>query len=199
MKKFIKDNLLGFILGAIIFSGITTYATIKIGADKITYINNDNQEQTVEEVLNNLSTTQATKVNSLNTQLETLKNQNRLLAIISGWKKGTGWNDAGLSVGHYIDNEYLTQNGGTITVKKACKLKITPVIINAGATTSAPQYKLYRGSTAIISLTNTKASNDMKTTNTTINVSAGETFYAQMYGGAGNSSYFITTFELVNS
>ena len=37
MKKFIKNNLLGFILGAIIFSGIGAYAEYIITADKVEY------------------------------------------------------------------------------------------------------------------------------------------------------------------
>ncbi len=37
MKKFIKNNLIGFILGAIIFTGISVYATIKVQANQIEY------------------------------------------------------------------------------------------------------------------------------------------------------------------
>lgn len=49
MKKFIKNNLLGFILGAIIFSTITAYATARIQADDIIYKNT-----TVDSALNEL-------------------------------------------------------------------------------------------------------------------------------------------------
>ena len=47
MKKFIKNNLLGFILGAIVFGSIGVYATIRIQADEIGY-----KDGTVEDALN---------------------------------------------------------------------------------------------------------------------------------------------------
>ena len=49
MKRFIKNNLLGFILGAIVFGSIGVYAAIKIQASEIGY-----KDTTVEATLNDL-------------------------------------------------------------------------------------------------------------------------------------------------
>lgn len=48
MKKIIKNNILGFIIGAVLFSGITVYATKYLAGD-ITY-----KDTNVEEALNDL-------------------------------------------------------------------------------------------------------------------------------------------------
>lgn len=49
MKRFIKNNLLGFILGAIVFGSIGVYATIRMQADQIVY-----GSGTVADALTNL-------------------------------------------------------------------------------------------------------------------------------------------------
>ena len=50
MKKFIKNNLLGFILGAIIFSGIGAYAEYIISADKIEYAPNISVKDKIDDL-----------------------------------------------------------------------------------------------------------------------------------------------------
>ena len=194
MKKNIKNNIIGFLVGAIVFSGITAYATIKISANEIEYA-----EDTVETALNNLYTTQNVTIPNLTSAIATLENTNKIGFATSSWKQSTGWNNSGLSAQHFIDTSYFSFASKILTAKKACKLKITATMINAGTTTSAPQYKLYRNNAAIISLTNTTDSSASKTNTITITVSAGDTFYGQIYGGASSSTYYVTTFEVINS
>ena len=49
MKKIIKNNLFGFILGALLFSFIGAYAAIKLSSSEISY-----KDTTVEQTLNSL-------------------------------------------------------------------------------------------------------------------------------------------------
>ena len=64
MKKFIKNNLLGFILGAIVFGSIGVYATIRIQADEIGY-----KDGTVEDALNVLYSSVSAEIGSLHSSL----------------------------------------------------------------------------------------------------------------------------------
>ena len=56
MKKFIKNNLLGFLLGIILTIGTCVYATTQILASNVTYKN-----KTLEQTLNELYLNQAVK------------------------------------------------------------------------------------------------------------------------------------------
>lgn len=56
MKKLLRSRIFAFILGAIMFSCISVYATIKIQASEIGYIDKNNNEITVEAALNSLYT-----------------------------------------------------------------------------------------------------------------------------------------------
>ena len=59
MKKIIKNNVLGFILGAIIFSGITVYATSYLAKD-VTY-KDTNVETALNDLYDNLSNIDGTE------------------------------------------------------------------------------------------------------------------------------------------
>ena len=79
--------IIAFILGLIV-SGITVYALGEINASQITYVDSNNQEKTVDTVLDDLYTTQTTTVNNLQSELNTCNNQEVLnsltLTISSG-------------------------------------------------------------------------------------------------------------------
>ena len=50
MKKFIKNNIVGFVLGAIIFSGISVFATLAITADQIEYSPNVSVKDKIDDL-----------------------------------------------------------------------------------------------------------------------------------------------------
>ena len=52
--KIIKNPILTFILGGILFSSIAVFAVTTISADKITYTDKNNVERTVDKVLDDL-------------------------------------------------------------------------------------------------------------------------------------------------
>ena len=54
MKKFIKNNLIGFIIGGIIFGCISVYATTLIASVDVTYSNSDSTVTTVKGALDEL-------------------------------------------------------------------------------------------------------------------------------------------------
>ena len=80
MKKFIKNNLLGFILGAIIFSGIGAYAEYIITADKVEYAPNISIKDKVDDLYTKVkpSYTEATSITP-STTMQTLQTNNKLL------------------------------------------------------------------------------------------------------------------------
>ena len=80
MKKFIKNNLLGFILGAIIFSGIGAYAEYIISADKVEYAPNISIKDKVDDLYTKVkpSYTGATSITP-STTTQTLQTNNKLL------------------------------------------------------------------------------------------------------------------------
>ena len=80
MKKFIKNNLLGFILGAIIFSGIGAYAEYIITADKVEYSKDISVKDKVDDLYTKVkpSYTGATSITP-STTTQTLQTNNKLL------------------------------------------------------------------------------------------------------------------------
>ena len=71
--KILKNPILTFIIGGILFSSITVFAVTTISADKITYTDKNNVERTVDKVLDDLydkanSERVATQVATLTTQ-----------------------------------------------------------------------------------------------------------------------------------
>lgn len=66
MKKLIKNNIIGFILGAIIFSSITAFATIKIQADKVEYSEGVSVKDKIDDLYNIKNTT----IDNLSNQLD---------------------------------------------------------------------------------------------------------------------------------
>ena len=196
MKKILKSRIFIFLLGVVLAGSIGVYAGTRITADDVEY----SEGISVKAKIDDLYTTQSTTVESLNTTINNLNKQNKIIFITSSWKQSSGWNNSGLSAGLYTDSNYLTFASNTVTIKKACKVKITVFVQNAGVTTSAPQYKLYKNGTAILSFSNSStASNTTKYSTITLNLAVGDTLYAQMNGGDSHPAYFVTYFELSNS
>ena len=54
MRKFIRNNLLGFILGAIIFSSVTYAATLSFDSGNVDHTKADNTKTTVKAAINEL-------------------------------------------------------------------------------------------------------------------------------------------------
>lgn len=77
MKKLIQNNIVCFIIGAILFSGITAYASYKIYANDVAYEpSNENFEaRDVKAALDSLYEKQNTTIQDLNKIISDLKSQ----------------------------------------------------------------------------------------------------------------------------
>ena len=189
-EKLITGAVLS-ILTAIVFTGVGIYAETMIRADKITYTDSNGNEITLDYALDTLYTNQSTVIDAL-------RKQNKIIFMSSSQKKATGWNDLGFYSSLYADKDYLQFNSNRVTIKKTGRIKVTVLMHNTGATTSAPQYQLIKNGSVVMTVSNTTAANDLKMQSVTIDMSIGDTIYAQMNGGANNPTYYVTYFETVN-
>ncbi len=179
-----KKNILLFVLGLIIAGSIGVYAGTKISANQITYTDSNNVEKTVDTVLDDLYT----------------KADKGVIAVAHTYKNAASWGYDGLSNIPYKKSDYVqwTSNNGYYYIKvlKTCKLKITGVMKNGHALSSAPKYDLYKNSTKVFSFTGGTASGANTTQSKTIDVNANDQFYLAIYGG-GETTYYITIFEII--
>ena len=227
MKKYVIGFILGAIIfiGIGVYAGTKIqaaeieYAPNVSVKDKIddlyttantTLSNKDQQISNLTSEKTNLESTIDTKnqqISALTSQnlelqstIDALDKKNDVILVTSSWKMGTGWNNYGFGAVGYFDYDYLSFASSTITMKKDCKLKITAIIKNTMATSSKAQFKVLKNNTSILSFSNSStAENAYNTSNVTVDVSNGDTIYAQMYGGSTNPTYFITYIEVINS
>ncbi|MBE6160866.1 MAG: hypothetical protein E7158_01415 [Firmicutes bacterium] len=77
MKKIFKNSILTFVLGAILFSGITAYAAGRYYATQVDYepSNPNFNVDNMSDALDQLYTTQNTTISNLNNQVTTLTGQ----------------------------------------------------------------------------------------------------------------------------
>lgn len=104
--KIIKNPILTFIIGGILFSSIAVFAVTTISADKITYTDKNNVERTVDTVLDDLYTTQNTIVNNLQDELDDYKkplNINLCSEIYANGKKSS----SALTLANYSRYKYF--------------------------------------------------------------------------------------------
>ena len=182
MKKIFKSPIFTFILGAIIFGGISiafaySYSAVQIGFSPIDITwQASNTKEAIDSLYNNID-------------------KNRTIFFTTSWKGAKSWNNYGFSDILIQDQDYLT-GGSIVTFNKKCKIKIIGYMRNTNASSASPQYKLYHNGQAILTFSNSAAAESIATRTIEVTVNKGDSMYLSMYGG-GKATYYITLFELI--
>ena len=183
MKKIFTNSVFMFILGAVIFSGITSVVALTFFAGDIIY----EPSKTEWEVSN---------VKEALDDLYVRANQKPIYLTIS-WKIAQKWNDYGFANNIFVDNNYIAINGSHITILKDCKIKITGVVKNTEKGSGNQIYNLIQNGTSILYFTNGAAAETITMREIVVDVKENDDLYLRLYGG-GKATFYVTYMELVN-
>lgn len=190
MKKIFDSKLFYFVLGAMIFSGITVCASTTYLSNQVVFTSTNSEwnVNNVEDALNDL----------YNKQNNTTTNE--VIGAYSSYKKATGWNDDGMEYSISNSDAYFTYDvtARKITSKYTGKISVKLMIFNTGANSSKPQLSLYKNGTSVLTYQGvTPAAAAAISEEYIIDIAEGDILTSYMYGGGGNYSYYVTQISTV--